>query len=100
MSQEPIIIMMEGNAVPPLPGLYRHLWTYTPAVSGIATQVTSYSKPLPSEKVPMSPGRYVLVYWSNHYKCVLGMSPLFRISLEEIVNVTGREETGVDMLAS
>ena len=75
-------------------------WTYTPAVSGIATQVTSYSKPLPSEKVPMSPGRYVLVYWSNHYKCVLGMSPLFRISLEEIVNVTGREETGVDMLAS
>ena len=99
MSQEPVIIMMEGNAVP-LPGPYRYLWTYTPAVSGIATQVTSYSKPLPSEKVPMSPGRYVLVYWSNHYKCVLGMSPLFRISLEEIVNVTGREETGVDMLAS
>ena len=77
-------------------------WMYTPAVSGAATHMTYYSKPLPAEKVPSVPGRYILVYWSSYYKCVLGMSPAFRIYIQEsqgAVGLTG-SETGVDALSS
>lgn len=72
-------------------------WMYTPAVSGAATHMTYYSKPLPAEKVPSVPGRYILVYWSSYYRCVLGMSPAFKMSLQESkggVSPAGNE-TGV-----
>lgn len=59
-------------------------WIYTPAVRGSATSMTYYSKPLNSDQVPAEPGRYRLLYKSNHYKRVLGMSPLFRITSAQV----------------
>ena len=54
-------------------------WLYTPAVRGVATCMTYYSRPLSGDQVPSSPGRYLLIYKSHQYSCVLGMSPLFQI---------------------
>jgi inositol-1,4,5-trisphosphate 5-phosphatase len=54
-------------------------WMYTPAIKGIASRITYYSKPLSPNEVPSISGRYLLIYKSSHYKTVLGMSPLFKI---------------------
>lgn len=58
-------------------------WLYTPAVRGTASSMTYYSKPLNRDQIPSEPGKYILVYKSSHYKCVLGMSPLFRINCSQ-----------------
>ena len=55
-------------------------WCFTPALRGVASTMTYYGKMLTPDQVPSEPGQYVLVYKSSHYKCVLGMSPIFRIS--------------------
>lgn len=53
-------------------------WIYTPANRGVSTETVCYSRVLSSE-LSLSPGRYLWLYWSSQFKCVLGMSPLFRI---------------------
>lgn len=55
-------------------------WCFTPALRGGASAMTYYGKSLSPDQVPSESGQYVLVYKSSHYKCVLGMSPIFRIS--------------------
>ena len=54
-------------------------WIYTPAMRGTVGSIQYYKKSLSPDKVPGSPGMYILVYYSSHYKCVTGMSPVFRI---------------------
>ncbi len=54
-------------------------YTYSPA-KGDEREDRVYSKTLTAEQVPVIPGRYVLVYKSHQYNCVLGMSPVFRVT--------------------
>ncbi len=56
-----------------------HYWLYTPAMRGIVDTIRYYKKGLGPDKVPFPPGMYILVYFSSFYKCVIGMSPVFRI---------------------
>lgn len=53
-------------------------WIYTP-VKGRAVRGKVYRRTLVSEQVPSDPGRYVMLYKSVRYGCVLGMSPIFPI---------------------
>ena len=53
-------------------------YVYSPARGG-EPQDKMYRKVVPTGQVPSNPGRYVLVYKSHQYNCVLGMSPVFRI---------------------
>ena len=55
-------------------------WIYTPAMRGVASSMTYYKRSLNPDQVPNTPGCYVLLYNSVQYKCVLGMSPIFRIA--------------------
>ncbi len=57
-------------------------YTYSPAKGGEGEDKV-YHKTLTAGQVPATPGRYVLVYKSNQYNCVLGMSPVFRITERE-----------------
>ena len=52
-------------------------WMYTP-VKGKVVRGRVYRRPLPSDQVP-KPGRYMMLYKSSYYNCVLGMSPIFPI---------------------
>jgi hypothetical protein len=54
-------------------------WIYTP-VKGRTVRGREYRRTLTPEQVPSEPGRYMLVYKSSRYGCVLGMSPIFPIS--------------------
>lgn len=53
-------------------------WIYTP-VRGKVVRGKEYRRMLVSEQVPSEPGRYMMLYKSSHYGCVIGMSPIFRI---------------------
>ena len=53
-------------------------WIYTP-VKGKPKKGVQYQRTLTSEQVPSETGRYLLVYKSSSYGCVLGMSPAFPI---------------------
>lgn len=53
-------------------------WIYTP-VRGKPKKGREYRRTLTPEQVPSDPGRYVLLYKSSQYGCVLGMSPIFPI---------------------
>ena len=53
-------------------------WIYTP-VKGKAVKGKEYRRVLSAEQVPTEPGRYMLVYKSSQYGCILGMSPIFPI---------------------
>ena len=69
-------------------GLYPHdfasmdkgyvYWLYTP-VKGPVVKGREYRRTLTSEQVPSEPGRYIMLYKSSRYRCVLGMSPIFPI---------------------
>lgn len=54
-------------------------WVYTP-VKGKVTKGKVFRRTLTPEQVPSEPGRYMMLYKSSHYGCVLGMSPIFPIS--------------------
>ena len=54
-------------------------WIYTPAIRGVVDTIQYYKRGLGPDKVLFPPGMYVLVYFSSFYKCVTGMSPVFRI---------------------
>ena len=54
-------------------------WMYTPAARGVSSQTVCYSRTLSVDQVSPSPGRYVWVYKSAQFRCVLGMSPVFRV---------------------
>ncbi len=54
-------------------------WIYTPAMRGIVSTIQYYKKVLGPDKVLFPPGLYILAYHSSVYKCVTGMSPVFRI---------------------
>ena len=58
-------------------------WIYTPAARGRYPEQRSFSRILQPEQVPTEPGRYVLLYQSSRYGCVIGMSPVFRIAALE-----------------
>lgn len=53
-------------------------WIYTP-VKGKVVRGKEYCRTLTSEQVPSEPGRYMMLYKSSRYGCVLGMSPIFPI---------------------
>lgn len=54
-------------------------WMYTPAARGVSPKTVYYSRMLSVDQVSPSPGRYVWVYKSAQFRCVLGMSPVFRV---------------------
>lgn len=53
-------------------------WVYTP-IKGKVVKGKVYRRTLVSEQVPSEPGRYMMLYKSARYGCVLGMSPIFPI---------------------
>lgn len=53
-------------------------WIYTP-VKGKVVRGRVYNRTLTPDQVPSKPGRYMMLYKSSHYNCVLGMSPVFPI---------------------
>ena len=55
-------------------------WVYTPATRGVSNKMCYYCRELTPDQVPAVPGTYLLLYKSSYYKCILGMSPMFRIS--------------------
>ena len=56
-------------------------WIWTPASRGKSRRERVYSRVLSPDQVPTEPGMYILVYKSTQYSRVIGMSPIFRISL-------------------
>lgn len=54
-------------------------WVYAPGVRGVITQTTCYSRTFMPDQLSPRPGRYVWVYKSAVFRCVLGMSPVFRV---------------------
>ena len=54
-------------------------WVYTLASKGVSSKMQYYSRTFTVDQLSPSPGRYVWVYKSSPYRCVLGMSPIFRV---------------------
>ncbi len=63
------------------------LWVLTPAARGRARTERVYTRVLSGEQVPSVPGMYILLYKSQYYDSVIGMSPIFRISTQEFVEL-------------
>ena len=54
-------------------------WVYTLAARGVLSKMQCFSRTFTADQLSPSPGRYVWVYKSAQYRCVLGMSPIFRV---------------------